>query len=63
MHGVVVEVKVKPNDPLEPGALVAVIEAMKMMNEIRSPRAGTVAEVKVSAGQTVETGAVLVTFN
>ncbi len=63
MHGVVVEVKVKPNDPLEPGTLVAVIEAMKMMNEIRSPRAGTVAEVKVSAGQTVETGAVLVTFN
>jgi acetyl-CoA/propionyl-CoA carboxylase biotin carboxyl carrier protein len=63
MHGVVVEMKVKPNDAVEPGALVAVIEAMKMMNEIRSPRAGTVAEVKVSAGQTVETGAVLVTFN
>ncbi|MGH7714465.1 MAG: biotin/lipoyl-containing protein, partial [Vulcanimicrobiaceae bacterium] len=63
MHGVVVEVKVKPNDAIESGALVAVIEAMKMMNEIRSPRAGTVAEVKVAAGQTVETGAVLVTFN
>ena len=63
MHGVVVEVKVKPNDPIEPGTLVAVVEAMKMMNEIRSPRAGIVAEVKVSAGQTVETGAVLVTFN
>jgi acetyl-CoA/propionyl-CoA carboxylase biotin carboxyl carrier protein len=63
MHGVVVEVKVKPNEPVEPGTLIAVIEAMKMMNEIRSPRAGTVAEVKVSAGQTIETGAILVTFN
>jgi acetyl-CoA/propionyl-CoA carboxylase biotin carboxyl carrier protein len=63
MHGVVVEVKVKPSDALESGTLVAVIEAMKMMNEIRSPRAGTVAEVKVAAGQTVETGAVLVTFS
>jgi acetyl-CoA/propionyl-CoA carboxylase biotin carboxyl carrier protein len=63
MHGVIVDVKVKPNDTIESGALVAVIEAMKMMNEIRSPRAGTVAEVKVAAGQAVETGAVLVTFN
>jgi acetyl-CoA/propionyl-CoA carboxylase biotin carboxyl carrier protein len=63
MHGVVVEMKVKTGDEVESGALVAVIEAMKMMNEIRSPRAGTVADVKVSAGQTVETGAVLVTFN
>ncbi|MGA3037182.1 MAG: acetyl-CoA carboxylase biotin carboxylase subunit [Vulcanimicrobiaceae bacterium] len=63
MHGVVVEVKVKPGDEVESGALVAVIEAMKMMNEIRSPRAGTVADVKVSSGQTVETGAILVTFN
>jgi acetyl-CoA/propionyl-CoA carboxylase biotin carboxyl carrier protein len=63
MHGVVVEIKVKPSDALESGTLVAVIEAMKMMNEIRSPRAGTVAEVKVAAGQTVETGAVLVTFS
>jgi acetyl-CoA/propionyl-CoA carboxylase, biotin carboxylase, biotin carboxyl carrier protein len=63
MHGVVVEIKVKPNDTVEPGTLVAVLEAMKMMNEIRSPRAGTIAAVKVAAGQTVEMGAVLVTFN
>ena len=63
MHGVVVEIKVRVGEAVESGALVAVIEAMKMMNEIRSSRAGTVAEVKVSPGQTVETGAILVTFN
>jgi acetyl-CoA/propionyl-CoA carboxylase biotin carboxyl carrier protein len=57
MHGVVVEVNVKPAQTVEAGALVAVIEAMKMMNEIRAPRAGTIGEVKVAAGQTVETGA------
>ena len=62
MHGVVVEVSVKPNDTIEAGALVSVIQAMKMMNEIRSPRAGKVAEVKVAVGQTVEAGTVLVTF-
>jgi len=62
MHGVVVEIKVKSQDVIEEGSLVAVIEAMKMMNEIRSPRSGTVGEVKVAVGQTVEAGAVLTTF-
>ncbi|MBV8074285.1 MAG: carbamoyl phosphate synthase, partial [Candidatus Eremiobacteraeota bacterium] len=33
MHGVVVEISVKAGDEVEPGTLVAVIEAMKMMNE------------------------------
>jgi biotin carboxyl carrier protein len=36
-----------------------VIEAMKMENELRAPRAGTLREVKVSEGQAVETGALL----
>ena len=59
MHGVVVEVNVKPAQTVEAGTLVAVIEAMKMMNEIRAPRAGTIGEVKIAVGQTVETGAEL----
>ncbi len=62
MHGVVVEVNAKPQEHVEAGALVAVIEAMKMMNEIRSPRAGTIREVSVVAGQTVEAGAELLSF-
>ena len=62
MHGVVVEISAKPDDAVESGGLVAVIEAMKMMNEIRAPRAGTIAAVKVAVGQTVEAGAELMTF-
>jgi biotin carboxyl carrier protein len=39
---------------------VLVVEAMKMENEIKSPKAGKVAEVKVVPGQTVEKGELLV---
>ena len=44
------------------GQVVAVIEAMKMMNEIRAHRAGTVAAVHATAGATVEAFSPLVTF-
>ena len=37
-----------------------VIEAMKMENELRAPRAGRVRDVPVREGQAVETGALLV---
>jgi biotin carboxyl carrier protein len=37
-----------------------VVEAMKMQNELRAPRAGTVRSVAVVAGQTVDAGALLV---
>ena len=40
--------------------VLVVLEAMKMENEIMAPRAGTVAQVLVSKGSTVDTGAVLV---
>jgi len=39
---------------------VVVVEAMKMENELKSPKEGKVAEVKVAPGQTVEKGDVLV---
>jgi len=38
---------------------VLTVEAMKMENEIRAPKAGRVIEVRVTAGQTVEKGEVL----
>ncbi len=62
MHGVVVELMVEPGSTVESGAVVAVVEAMKMMNEIRAHRAGTVATVHVVPGATVEALAPLVTF-
>jgi len=51
--GVIVDVKVKPGDVITIGQVLFVIEAMKMRNSIRSVRAGEVAEIFVSAGQTV----------
>jgi len=42
------------------GQGLVIVEAMKMENEVRSPSAGTVKEIKVKAGDTVEGGAVRV---
>jgi acetyl-CoA/propionyl-CoA carboxylase biotin carboxyl carrier protein len=61
MHGVVVELAVKPGDAVEQGQVVAVIEAMKMMNEIRAHKSGTAEKVHVKAGDTVEAHSPLVT--
>ena len=57
MHGVVVEVSVAAGDDVSEGQVVAVIEAMKMMNEIRAHRAGSVSAVHADKGATVEANA------
>jgi acetyl-CoA/propionyl-CoA carboxylase biotin carboxyl carrier protein len=62
MHGVVVDVPVAAGATVAQGDVVAVIEAMKMMNEIRAHRAGAIVAVHVAAGATVEARAPLVTF-
>jgi len=62
MHGIVAEIKVQPGDNVSDGQVVAVIEAMKMMNEVVAHRAGTVSTVDVRAGETVESGMALITF-
>ncbi len=62
MHGVVVEIAVAPGQLVRDGEVVAVIEAMKMMNEIYAPRAGKVARVLVERGVTVEANTPLVEF-
>jgi biotin carboxyl carrier protein len=60
MPGKVVRVLVKPGDAVVARQGVVVVEAMKMENELRSPRAGTVAEVKAVEGTSVDAGAALV---
>jgi acetyl-CoA/propionyl-CoA carboxylase biotin carboxyl carrier protein len=60
MHGIVAEIRVKPGDAVTDGQVVAVIEAMKMMNEVIAHRAGTVGSIGARAGETVETGARLI---
>ena len=62
MHGVVVEMKVAAGDAVAEGQVVAIVEAMKMMNEIRAHRAGTVAGVHAKPGDTVEAQAPLATI-
>ena len=62
MHGVVVEIPVAQGASVNEGDVVAVIEAMKMMNEIRAHKTGTVATVHVAAGATVEARTPLVTI-
>ena len=56
MPGVIIEVAVKPGDTVVRGQEVALLDAMKMHNSIKSPRAGTVHEVCVTPGQAVGHG-------
>jgi biotin carboxyl carrier protein len=60
MPGKVVRVLVKVGDAVEEGQGVVVVEAMKMQNEMKSPKAGTVAEVRTRADATVSAGEVLI---
>jgi len=59
---VVVEMKVAPGDTVAEGQVVAIVEAMKMMNEIRAHKAGTASAVHAKPGDTVEAQAPLVTI-
>jgi biotin carboxyl carrier protein len=59
MPGRVVRVLVKPGDEVAPRQGLVVVEAMKMENELSSPRAGIVREVAVSEGASVEAGRLL----
>jgi len=56
MQGTIVKVLVAPGDEVEVGQSVCVLEAMKMENVITTEKAGTVKEVRVSAGDSVGPG-------
>ena len=62
LPGSVIEVFVKPGDEIEAGQVILIIEAMKMKNSIRSVRGGKIAEVLVSAGETVAHKQAMVRF-
>jgi propionyl-CoA carboxylase alpha chain len=59
MPGLVVRVGVEAGQQVQAGAVVAVIEAMKMEHPVAAPHEGRVAEMRVRAGQTVDAGFVL----
>ncbi len=56
IQGTVLKVAVEKGAQVDEGALVCVIEAMKMENEITAPSSGTVEELSVSEGGSVATG-------
>ena len=63
MPGNILKVNVTAGQAVKEGDLLIVLEAMKMENEIFAPKAGTVAQVLVQKGSTVDTGATMVVLN
>lgn len=62
LPGVIIEVSVKEGETVAAGQKVAVLEAMKMENEIQADRAGVVTKINVSKGDSVLEGAAIVTI-
>jgi acetyl-CoA/propionyl-CoA carboxylase biotin carboxyl carrier protein len=59
MQGTIVKVLVEVGQEVEVGQAIVVLEAMKMENQIQTEKSGTVAEIKVSPGDTVGSGDVV----
>ena len=62
MPGTILSVNVKPGDSVKKGAVLMILEAMKMENEIMAPADGKVVSVNVQKGTAVENGTVLCTL-
>ena len=62
LPGVIVKLKVKEGDSVQPGQVVAILEAMKMENEIQAEFAGTITSINVSQGDSVLEGTTIVTI-
>ena len=63
LQGSMFNILVKEGQAVKKGDVLAVLEAMKMENEICAPQDGTVATVECSVGDSVVTGKVLVSLN
>ena len=60
LPGTILDIFVKPGDKVTIGQRVLLLEAMKMENNIESDKAGTVTEIKISKGDAVMEGDVLI---
>jgi pyruvate carboxylase subunit B len=63
MQGMVLGLKVKIGNPVNKGDVVAVIEAMKMENDIHSQFSGIVREIFVAEGDTINAGDIIMAVN
>ena len=59
MPGNILSINVKQGDTVKAGQTLAILEAMKMENEIPAPKDGTIVQVVTSKGAVVETGSPL----
>ena len=62
LPGVIIEISVKEDQQVKQGQKVVVLEAMKMENEIPAPKDGTITEIHVHKGDTLQEGDPVVTI-
>ena len=62
MPGTILDIKVSVGQQVKEGELVAILEAMKMENEIFAPCSGKIAQVIASKGSSLNTGDPIVTI-
>ena len=63
MPGNIVKINVSVGDAVKTGAVVCILEAMKMENEIKAPQDGVIASINAARGAAVNSGDVLFTMN
>lgn len=63
MPGLVITVSVQQGQDVAKGDVLIILESMKMQNELRAPRAGTVSRIKIKPGETVEQRQTLLTIS
>lgn len=63
MPGLIVEVRVREGQPVKKGDSLCVLESMKMENDIKAPKSGTVDRISVAKGDSVEQNRVLMVLS
>lgn len=63
MPGTILDLKVAVGESVAQNQVVAILEAMKMENEIVAPSAGTISGIHVTKGDSVNTGTLLISLN
>lgn len=63
MPGTIVDVKLAVGAKVTNGTVIAVLEALKMENDVVASCDGTIASINVTKGQSVETGTLIATIN
>lgn len=62
MNGRIITVLVNEGDLVNNSQILVMLEAMKMQNQIRSPRKGTIKNINIVKDQTVKLGDIILTF-